>query len=363
MKVQLFLNRQTSKHLKEIVQLTRRESLLSIPTLGRDSNLCPLLGSALNYAIDPNTRAWSMNQVALRYNCIIEANQLLALGGWRFLPWDSQVLGCPSGAVGGLWAEGNYAEQCHRLETVLTACIEDAEAHGVGFLSTRLPEGALAALHVVEAMGFRIIESFLTFSRETAGEIPFHGESDFQVRLAQLEEMETVGSIAYRAFQSFRLRVDPHIPESRARHSRREWVRNGFKGRAEAIYVAETESHRRSENSRLVGFVLLRSKTDTEKIAEIELIAVEPEFHGKGIGKALVARAIRHYQGKTSRIQVGTQAKNLRAIQLYTRMGFSIVRSELSFHQHSAGTPMSESSHSTETKDTHYLGVNSNWET
>ena len=137
--------------------------------------------------------------------------------------------------------------------------------------------------------------------------------------------METVAAIAHRAFESFRLWVDPQIPESRARHSRREWVRNGFKGRAEAIYVAESENH-------LIGFALLRSKAGTEKIGEIELIAVDPAFHGRGIGKALVAEAIRYYQGKTAEIQVGTQAKNLRAIGLYTRMGFSVVRSELSFH-------------------------------
>ena len=106
-------------------------------------------------------------------------NRLLALACWRPLPWDSQVLGCPSGSVGGLWAEGEYAEQCHRLETVLKACIADAEGHGVRFLSIRLPEGALAALHAVEVVGFRIIESFLTFSRKAAGEIPFEGGSDF----------------------------------------------------------------------------------------------------------------------------------------------------------------------------------------
>jgi ribosomal protein S18 acetylase RimI-like enzyme len=154
--------------------------------------------------------------------------------------------------------------------------------------------------------------------------------------------METVAAIAHRAFESFRLRVDPQIPESRARHSRREWVRNGFKGRAEAIYVAESENRLRSacpdsigESPRIVGFALLRSKAGTEKTGEIELIAVDPAFHGRGLGKALVAEAIRHYQGKTSEIQVGTQAKNLRAIGLYTRMGFSVVRSELSFHRHS----------------------------
>ena len=270
-----------------------------------------------------------MSEVALSPKDSNGANRLC----WRFLPWDSQVLGCPSGSIEGLWAEGCYAEQRHRLETVLNACIADAEDHGVRFLSVRLPEDAIAALHAVESVGFRIIESFLTFGRKTAGEIPFvrsearNGGSDYRVRLAQPEEMETVAAIAHRAFESFRLRVDPQIPESRARHSRREWVRNGFKGRAEAIYVAESEN-------RIVGFALLRSKAGTEKTGEIELIAVDPAFHGRGVGKALVAEAIQHYRGKTSEIHVGTQAKNLQAIGLYTRMGFSVVRSELSFHRH-----------------------------
>ena len=326
---------------KEMVQLVNRECLAAFTTHNSE-----VLGSALTFANDPTTRAWSIYRV----------NGLKALVCWRCLPWDSQVLGCPSGSVGGLWAEGDYTEQCHRLETVLKACIADAEAHGVRFLSTRLPEGNIASLHAVEAVGFRIIESFLTFSRKTAGEIPFAGGSDFHIRLAQPDEMETVASIAYRAFQSFRLRVDPQIPESRARHSRREWIRNGFKGRAEAIYVAESEN-------RLVGFVLLRSKTDMEKTGEIELIAVEPGFHGRGIGKALVARAVRHYQGKTSEIQVGTQAKNLPAIQLYTRMGFSIVRSEFSFHRHSNGVAMTEFLPSTKAKDTHGLTAERDQET
>ena len=320
---------------KATVQLASRECLAPFRTHSSE-----VLRSALTFGDDPTARVWSMRRV----------DRLQALACWRFLPWDSEVLGCPSGSVGGLWAEGDYAEQCYRLETVLKSCIADAEAHGVHFLSTRLPEGAIAPLHAVEGVGFRIIESFLTFSRKTTGEIPFEGESDVQIRLAQPDEMETVASIAYRAFQSFRLRVDPQIPESRARHSRREWVRNGFKGRAEAIYVVEIEN-------RLVGFALLRSKTDTEKAGEIELIAVEPRFHGKGIGKALVARAIQHYQGKTSVIQVGTQAKNLQAIQLYIRMGFSIIRSELSFHRHSDGIAMTESLPSTEGKDAHGLTV------
>ncbi len=336
------LNAQSSNEArpKEIVQLASRECLKAFAA--QDSEV---LKSALDYAVVPNTRTWWMRR----------ENRLQALAGWRSLPWDSQVLDRPSGSVGGLWAEGDYTEQCCRLESVLNACLADAEEHGVRFLSVRLAEDALAALHAVEAVGFRIIESFLTFGRKTAGEIPFDGGSDFHVRLAQPEEVETVAAIAYRAFQSFRLWVDPQIPESHARHSRREWVRNGFKGRAEAIYVAESEEH-------LVGFALLRSKVGTEKVGEIELIAVDPAFHDRGIGKALVAEAIRHYQGRASEIQVGTQAKNLQAIGLYTRMGFSVIRSELSFHRHSDGVLTAESARSIEAKDAHYLAAESDQE-
>ena len=324
---------------REMVELVDRECLTTFTTHNSEE-----LRTALTFADDPTVRSWSMSR----------GNRLLALVCWRILPWDSQVLNYPSGSAGGLWTDGDYTERYHRLETVLKACIVDTEAHGVRFLSIRLPEGALASLHAVEAVGFRIIESFLTFSRKTTSEIPLvrsetrDGGSDFHIRLAQPEDMEMVASVAYRAFQSFRLRIDPQITESRARHSRREWVRNGFKGRAEAIYVAESEKC-------IVGFVLLRSKGDTEKVGEIELIGVEPGFHGKGIGKALVACAIRHYQGKTSEIQVGTQAKNLQAVGLYNRMGFSLVRSELSFHRHSDGIPVTASVPSGDAKGSHTL--------
>ena len=245
------------------------------------------------------------------------------------------MLQLPSGSIGGLWATGKYVEQCSNLDVALKACIADAKRNSIRFFSLRLEENALAALHTAEEVGFRVIESFLTFRRPTTEEIPLGVDSalepatTFYVRRARPADMETVADLAFRTFQFFRLFADPCIPEERARHSRQEWVRNGFKGRADAMYVAESGNY-------LAGFALLQLKigANGEKIGVIELIAVAAEFSGRGIGKALVAQFIRHYQGKASEIEVGTQDKNTRAVGLYIRMGFRLVRSEFSLHRY-----------------------------
>lgn len=267
---------------------------------------------------------------------ITHDSQLQAYASWKPLPWDSDVLGFPCGVIDGLWASGSYLEQSNRLCAVLSACVTDAEQHGIRLLSLRLSENELAALHVAEAVGFRVIESYLTFRREVDTELP---AQDLRVRPARSDDVEIVADLAGRCLQSYRFFVDPLIPETRARHSRREWVRNAFAGRAEAIYVAE-------RSGSIAGFVLLKSKSgvtglkalpakeNRDKIGVIDLIAVDSKYEGLGIGKGLVTQAIRHYHGTASAVEVGTQGKNTRAIGLYTRMGFFLVGSEFSLHKH-----------------------------
>jgi dTDP-4-amino-4,6-dideoxy-D-galactose acyltransferase len=122
---------------------------------------------------------------------------------------------------------------------------------------------------------------------------------------------------------------DSLIPDNLARHSRSEWVRNSFKGRAEAIYVAE-------EDGQLSGFLLLKSKMDPNgnKAGVIDLIAVDSEYSGKGIGMGLVSASIQHYSQAADYIEVGTQAKNIPAVNLYIKSGFRIAKSEFTLHHH-----------------------------
>lgn len=256
---------------------------------------------------------------------IVEDNRLMALTGWWPLAWDSDVLQFPCGRIVFMWSSGDYLERRRRLTKVLNRCMTEAQDQGISFLSLRLDHTDLGAMHAAEDAGFRVVESYVTFARET-GQIPKGRE---HVRMADPSEVEVVAEIAYRAFHHNRFLADPLIPKERACHSRREWIRNAFAGRAEAIYVVEEESN-------VAGFLLLRSVSNPsgKRVGLIDLIAVAPEYAGRELGSALVLQSLHHYQGKLPLVEVGTQAKNAAAINLYTKLGFRLVRSEFTLHWH-----------------------------
>jgi ribosomal protein S18 acetylase RimI-like enzyme/glycosyltransferase involved in cell wall biosynthesis len=286
----------------------------------------PTLSKLLNEEIDSHRLALDIakNNDARTW-VIMDKDQIEAFSEWVVTPWESGVLQRKSGAFKVWWAAGGYLDQQISLVRVFGACIKDCKEYGIRFLSLRLSEDDRTALHAAESVGFKVLESYLSFTRSMEDPLPV----DDRVRAARPEEMEPVAELAARTFRYNRFMSDSLIPDNLARHSRAEWVRNSFKGRAEAIYVAE-------EDGRLAGFLLLKSKEDStgRKAGVIDLIAVDSDFSGKGLGMGLVAAAIHHYKQTADCIEVGTQAKNIPAVNLYIKSGFRITKSEFTLHHH-----------------------------
>ena len=83
------------------------------------------------------------------------------------------------------------------------------------------------------------------------------------------------------------------------------------------------------ENEIVGEFVLIKTHPRT---IEIVNIAVKDEFQGKGIGKALVFRAIeeaRIMNAKT--IEIGTGNSGFKQLKLYQKCGFRIVGVDIDF--------------------------------
>ncbi len=62
-----------------------------------------------------------------------------------------------------------------------------------------------------------------------------------------------------------------------------------------------------------------------ETLGDIENLVVLPEYRGKGIGKALLEKAIEFLKGKVERIRVETPIQSENAIKFYFKNGFEHV--------------------------------------
>lgn len=86
-------------------------------------------------------------------------------------------------------------------------------------------------------------------------------------------------------------------------------------------------------DGRLAGFCWTKMHPDTEpRLGEIYVIAVHPDFAGRGIGRRLVAAGLRHLAGAGARTgMLFVDADNEAAMSMYRSLGFAPHHSERAF--------------------------------
>ena len=84
--------------------------------------------------------------------------------------------------------------------------------------------------------------------------------------------------------------------------------------------------------SKIVGFVAVKADV-VESTASVVLLAVDPAYRGRGIGKMLLSSAISwSFDCNCSSIKVVTQASNTGALALYQSAGFHVEASAYECH-------------------------------
>ncbi len=141
----------------------------------------------------------------------------------------------------------------------------------------------------------------------------------------RLAEDAGVLRLAESSFAISRFLNDPHLPRGEARKIYGDIVKNAF-GKAGRYFVTLAPPETAA------GFVLF-SINEPGSSCRIELVAVDRNRKGRGIGKTLL-RSLESYvaQRKVQTIQVGTQLNNLGALSFYHSYGFSIVECNSIFH-------------------------------
>jgi dTDP-4-amino-4,6-dideoxy-D-galactose acyltransferase len=132
-------------------------------------------------------------------------------------------------------------------------------------------------------------------------------------------------NIAETSFKYSRFLNDPNLPLEKARQIYGDIAKNSFQktGRFFAtITRAET----------IAGFLLF-SINASNFTSTIELVAIDQNHKGRGIGRSLIRALETYVHGKgVAEIRVGTQLNNIDALKFYTTCGFKVRECNSIYH-------------------------------
>jgi len=134
-------------------------------------------------------------------------------------------------------------------------------------------------------------------------------------------DADAIVAITTATIHTSHLHADPRLPAARTQALYAAWIRNDLAGRAERTLVAR-------DGGEVIGYLAALVRDDT---AIIDLIAVRPDWHGRGVGSALIASFVDWVRERGLGATVGTQADNP-ALRLYARCGFAPTTTQLTYH-------------------------------
>lgn len=190
-----------------------------------------------------------------------------------------------------------------------------------GFVQAKVAVDDLRAAHALERAGFLLIDSNVTL--ETTAPVTAPAASA-EIRPARPEDAEAVAQLAARAFSRSRFHLDERIPLAVANALKAEWAGNFFRGRrGDQMTVAVVQG-------RVAGF--LQALLPSGGPLVIDLVGVEADCRGRGLGAAMIAFA----QAACGRdkVRTGTQLANAGSLRFYERLGFRFVGAGYVFHRH-----------------------------
>jgi ribosomal protein S18 acetylase RimI-like enzyme len=241
----------------------------------------------------------------------------------RPLEWDTAFFGARMGTLLVIAPEGSDANvRAESVEYGLRSALEDATVQGYAHLIFRAPSEDLPVTWGAERAGLRLVDVGIdsTF-RFSPGPVPEIRAVE-AIRPALAEDLSILQDLAGSAFVHSRFAVDPFFSNDQVVAFHRQWITNLCRGLAQEVLVYELEG-------RAIGFV---SCALDHGEGRIPLIATEEAVRGRGIGRDLVAAALRWFAAAGASVaHVKTQATNYPALALYHRSGFNVSHAELTF--------------------------------
>lgn len=127
--------------------------------------------------------------------------------------------------------------------------------------------------------------------------------------------------LTYQSGHDSRFLKDPSFGLFQFKRLYKQWIDNSIDDNETLILIYPNKEN-------IEGFVTVNKN---KKYAQIGLISVKPNSHGKGIGKKLI-QAVENHLNDGLKLVVATQETNKGACKFYEKLGFRLEKTEYIYH-------------------------------
>lgn len=199
--------------------------------------------------------------------------------------------------------------------------LEEVRGGGPAFFYVKLGPDQVRELHLLEAHGFRLVDTNITLARPGTHQ---PGGAPDRARFAIGDDEDAIAGVARTNLTGSRFHLDPEIPRATADTIKEEWARNFFRGRrGRWMVVADLDD-------RVAGFLQLLQ--DDRRVV-IDLIAVDGSARRHGLARGMIEFAAAEC-GPFDELTVGTQLSNRTSLDFYQSLGFRVVAAQHVLHLH-----------------------------
>lgn len=254
-------------------------------------------------------------------------NKLIATGGIEYLDFDSHHFGCKIGRL----IDTIYVEKTSLVQKkdIIKILLTEAFQEGFSHISAKYFSENLSDVQVLESSDFSIVVCNIILSRNVLNEDIINPPS--LIRNATTADLKSLQSITSLCFSDgTRFHLDHHFSREKSTELHVRWVENLLISKEAKVWCAEIDST-------VVGFItcqiLDHSDISEEKVGYIDLIAVDKNYQGRGIGSSLISAVLFYLKGKVEKVMIDTESINYPALRLYQKNNFSIVGSRYVLHK------------------------------
>jgi ribosomal protein S18 acetylase RimI-like enzyme len=232
----------------------------------------------------------------------------------QYLEWDSQFFGHRIGRILQKTLTESSLAQIKRWA-------EENQIDCLYFLAT--PDDDMT-VQLAEQDHFHLVDLRVTLRTSLEGMLPLP-EPSIPLDYAQAADIPALKLIAGQNHTNSRFFTDTHFPRQKCRELYEIWIEKAVHGPDTKVFVWRAEG-------KACAYVTARLLD--EGCGDIDLVGIDPRFQGRGLGPQLIIQALNYFrQQQVMRVQTATQGRNIHALKLYQKCGFSIDSIELWYHK------------------------------